>query len=107
MKRHGERQELGDLRIGRILQNAVVMANHNWNVAGPKCEPVEQGLDTGIAVGIEIRVRLPIANEELTETQGRGGVPRSDEHDLPGATRGKLCAPEDRRGQTALTQLHA
>src|SRR6202040_262151 len=71
----------------------------------PDMEAIEQLLGTWIALEIDVRVRMPVAREELLDTEGARGMSGADEDDVTDSARDDLHAPQDERPHQDLAQL--
>ena len=85
-----EAEARGDLGIRRVPHDVLAVADHDGHVRRGHAEAVEQALDVGVRVEVQVRVGMPVPGEELADTQRRGAVDRSDEHDVGDTLREQL-----------------
>ena len=91
--------------IGRIAQHHRATADDHRNVADADLEAIEQVLDPGVAVQVDIRVRMAVAREELLDAQRPRAVRRSHEHHVPQAARDQLHSAQQEGAHQDFTQL--
>jgi hypothetical protein len=68
-------------------------------------ETVEQGLHAGIAIEIDVGVRMAVAGQELFDSKGVRIVARSDEHGIAEPVGDQLHAAEDEGSHEDVAQL--
>ena len=68
-------------------------------------KPIEQLLRVGVAIEIDVGVRMAVAGQKLLHPQRAGAMRRADEDDIPEATRNQLDPAEDERPHEDLAQL--
>ena len=78
---------------------------YDGHVVDAHAETLERHLHARIVVGVEVRVRLVVARQELLQRQGARRVPGADEHDVSCVPRHEQGAAEDERPQKDLAQL--
>ena len=63
--RRVEAEAVGELRGRRIAQHQLAAADQDRDVVGADVEAVQQRLDVGVVLEVEVRVRMAVAREEL------------------------------------------
>ena len=92
------------MRVAGISQHQIAAADQHRNVRNANLEMVEHRLDVGIALHIEIRMRMPIAREELAQTQRVAGMARSDQHGVAYGVGDQVHAAQHERAQENLAE---
>ena len=100
-----EPEALGDLLIARVAQHGVAAADQHGHVGGADMKPIEQLLRLGVAIEIDVRVRMAVARQELLHPQRAGAMRRADHDDVAEAARDQLDAAQDERPHEDLAQL--
>ncbi len=100
-----EAETIGDLPVARIAQHGVAAANQHRDVGGADVKPIEQLLGVGIAIEIDVVMRMPVAGQEVLHPQRAGAMDRADHHHIAEAAGNQLAAPQDKRAHQDLAQL--
>ena len=77
-----EAEAVGDLLIGRVPEHHLAATDQHGHVRDGDVEPIQQLLDAGIAVEVDVRVRVAVARQELLDAERARGMARPDEHDV-------------------------
>ena len=100
-----EAKAIGDLLIRRIAKYRLSSTNHDRNVCDADVKTIEQMLNIGVAVKIDICVRITVAGQEFFNAQCSGGMPRADEHGVSNFMCDQLHSSEDERAHQSVAQL--
>ena len=100
-----EAEALGDLLIGRVPEHRVPATDQNGHVGDAHVEAIEQLLDAGVVVEVDIRMGVAVPGEELLDAQGARGVTRAHEHHVAQAVRDQLHPAKDERAHEDVAQL--
>ena len=73
--------------------------------AGGDVKPVQQLLDVGVAVEIDVGVRMAVARQELLDAQRAGAMSRPNEHDIAEPVRDQLHPAQDEGPHDDLAEL--
>ena len=91
--------------LRRIAQHDLAAADQHRHVGDVDAEAIEQLLDVGVAIEIDVGVGMAVAGEELLDAQRAGAVHRADEDDVAEAVRDQLDAAQDERAHQDLAEL--
>ena len=74
-----EAQAVGDLLIGRVPQHHLATADHHRHIRGGDLKLVQQNLNVGVTVEIDVRVRMAVARQELFDAKRSSAMIRPDD----------------------------
>ena len=100
-----EAEAVGDLPVGRVAQHHVAATDQHRHVRSADVKPVEQILDVGIAVEVDVGYGWPLRRQELLDAQGPGAMGRPDEHHVAEPARDQLHPAQDEGAHDDLAQL--
>ena len=100
-----ESQAIGNLLVAGIAQHDRPAANQHRDVGLADVKPIEQLLGAGVAIEIDVVMRVAVAGQELLHAKGAGAVHRSDHHHVAEIARDQLVTAQDERAHQDLTQL--
>ena len=100
-----EAQAVGDLLVARIAQHGVAAADQHRHIGRAHMKPIEQLLRVGVAIEVDVVVRMAVAGQELLDPQRAGAMRRPDHDDIAEPARNQLDAAEDERPHEDLAQL--
>ena len=103
--RRVEAEAKGDPAVRRVLEDHLAAAHEHGNVGDVDVKDVEERQEVRLGIGVDVRVRMAIAREELLHAQRAGGVLRADQHDVARVRRQQAHAAQDERAQHDLGQL--
>ena len=94
-----------DLLRRRIPQRQLAAADQYRDVGDADVKAIEQLLHVGLAVQVDVRVRMPVTRQELLHAQRRRRMRRSDQHRVAEPREDQLHPAEDERPHENLAQL--
>ena len=77
-----EAKTIGDLLVAGIAQHRVAAANQDRDVGGADVKPIEQLLRVGVAIKIDVVMRVSIVGQKLLHPQRSGTMDRADHHHI-------------------------
>ncbi len=100
-----EAEAFGDGLVARVAQHEFAPANEDGHVVWGNLEPVEQGLDVGVAIQVEVGIGMDVARQEFLHAQRAGAVYRADHDHVAEPVRHQLDATQDERADQDLADL--
>ena len=100
-----EAKTIGDLLVAGIAQHDVTAANQHRDVGGADVKPIEQLLGVGVAIEINVVMRMPVAGQKLLHAKRAGAMQGSDHHHIAETARNELAAAQDKRAHQDFAQL--
>jgi hypothetical protein len=67
-----EPEAVGDLLVGRVPEHELAPADHHRHIRDRDVKAIQQHLDVGLAIEVEILVRMAVAGQELLDAQRPG-----------------------------------
>ena len=68
-------------------------------------KPVQQLLNVGVAVEIDIGIRMAVARQELLDPERAGAIIRANEHDIAEPVRDQLHSAHDESAHDQLAEF--
>ena len=100
-----EAEALGNLGVGRVPEHDLAAAHQHRHVRDGDPEVIEQRLNVGLAVEIDVGVGVAVPGEELLDPERARRVHRSDQHRVAEAAADQLHPPENERPHQDLAEL--
>ena len=100
-----ESETASNLAVGGIAQDDRPAANQHRHIVHAHMEPVEQFLNAGVAIEVDVGVGMPVSRQEFLDTQRAGRMHRSDEHDVADAVGNQVDSAEDERPDENVAEL--
>src|SRR4030095_8837966 len=92
-----EAETLGNLLIGGIPKDGIAAADQHGDVGDGNVKTIQQLLNVLVAVEIDVRVRVPVACQELLDPKAARRMARPDEYDVTPLVRNQLHPSQDER----------
>jgi hypothetical protein len=89
----------------RISQHHLAKTNQDRHVFGGDVKLVEQVLDVGVTVEVQVCVRMAVARQKLLDVQRACTVIRSDEHNVAKPMRNQVDPPQNEGTHDDFAQL--
>ena len=100
-----EAQAIGNLLVGRIPQHRFPAADQHRHVGGGDLKPIEQILNVGIVVEIDVGVRMAVARQKFLDAKRPGTMVRADKHDIAEPVRDQFHPAQDEGPHDDLAEL--
>jgi hypothetical protein len=100
-----EAKTIGDLLVAGIAQHRVSAADQHRDVGGIDVKPIEQLLGVGVAIEINVVVRVAVAGQKVLHAKRAGAMEGPDYHHIAETAGNELAAAQDKRAHQDSAQL--
>ena len=100
-----EAQAFSELFIGRIPKHQLASTDDHRHVVYGNVKTIQQRLDAGIPVEINVRIRVVVACQKFLDAKRARGMSRAEQHGISIATSNQLHTPENECSHDNLAQL--
>ena len=100
-----EPQAFSGRLVRRIPQHQFAAADKDRNVCGRHSKAIEQLLSIGLSVEVDVRVRMPVPDQELLDAQRTGAVGGTNKDHIAVPSGNQLHAPKDECPHEDFAQL--